>query len=183
MPRLLAPASIDAAPEAARASLIAATARLGETPNVLLVAATSPAAIEGLAAFSAAIAKGALDAATGERIALAIAKVNGSAYCDAAHTHLAQAVGLSEEEIAMNRDGGSTDPKADAAVRFAKLVATARGALKDSDLNDARKGGVTEAELVEVVAHVALNTFTNYLNVVFETENDVPVASEAVQAA
>jgi alkylhydroperoxidase family enzyme len=44
-----------------------------------------------------------------------------------------------------------------------------------------REAGATDAELLEVVALVALNIFTNYLNIVADTEIDFPVVRSAVR--
>ncbi len=175
MSRIPTPASIDAAPAAAQPLLNAVKAKLGKAPNLYLLTANSPASLEGLLSLSGALGNGALHAATRERIALAIANVNGCDYCNSAHTFLAKNIAkLSDDEIALNREGRSNDAKADAAVVLARKIAVARGEVSEDDLSLARKAGVTDAELVEIVAHVALNTFTNYLNEVFKTAVDFP---------
>jgi alkylhydroperoxidase family enzyme len=84
---------------------------------------------------------------------------------------------LPEDEIIRARGGRASDAKADAAVVLARKVAVARGAVKDTDLAEARAAGLSDAELVEVVGHVALNVYTNYLNEVFGTEIDFPVVT------
>lgn len=180
MSRIPTPASIDAAPAVAQPLLNAVKAKLGKAPNLYLLTANSPASLEGLLSLSGALGKGALEAATRERIALAIANVNGCDYCNSAHTFLAKNIAkLSDDEIALNREGRSNDAKADAAVVLSRKIAIARGEVSEDDLGLARKAGVTDAELVEIVAHVALNTFTNYLNEVFKTTVDFPaVAAE-----
>ncbi len=178
MSRIPTPASIDAAPLAAHDALNAVKAKLGKAPNLYLLTATSPAALEGLLSLSGALGKGALDAATRERIALAIANVNGCDYCNSAHSYIAKNVAkLSDDEIALNREGRSSDAKADAAVRLARKIAVDRGVVSDADIAEARKAGLSDAELVEVVAHVALNTFTNYINEVFKTPVDFPAVA------
>ena len=79
--------------------------------------------------------KKALDVKTRERIALAVAEVNGCDYCLSAHSYIALNLArISPEEIALNRQGASSDPKADAAVRFAATVARARGHVSDATL-------------------------------------------------
>jgi len=79
MSRISTPASIDAAPAAARASLQAVHKQFGLVPNLFRVVANSPAALEGYLGLNAALAKGALDAKTRERIALAVAEISDSA--------------------------------------------------------------------------------------------------------
>jgi AhpD family alkylhydroperoxidase len=94
--------------------------QLGVVPNLFRLVATSPAALEGYLGMSGALDKGALPAATRERIALAVAQINGCSYCLSAHTYLGKHLArLDDAEIAANRAGHSHDAKADAAVRFA----------------------------------------------------------------
>lgn len=82
---------------------------------------------------------------------------------------------LDDAEITANRHGGSTDPKADAAVRFAAKVARERGRVSDDDLQAVKAAGYTDAQIVEIVTHVALSVLTNYTNVVTQTDIDFPV--------
>lgn len=178
MSRIPTPASIEAAPAAAQPLLNAVKDKLGKAPNIYLLAANSPAALEGLLSLSGALSNGALDAATRERIAIAIANVNGCDYCNSAHVYIAKNIAkLSDDEIAKAKEGRSADAKADAAVRLARQIATSRAEISDADVAAAKKAGLSDAELVEIVAHVGLNTFTNYLNHAFKTVVDFPVAT------
>lgn len=177
MSRINIPASIDAAPEASQPLLQQVTKMLGSAPNLFRLAANSPAALEGYLGLFGALGKGALPAPTRERIALAIAQYNGCGYCLSAHTYLGEKLAkLSAEEIAYNRQGRSTDPKADAAVVFAVKVADNRGRVTDADLAEVRSAGYDDAQIIEIVQHVALNVWTNYLNEVAQTDIDFPVA-------
>jgi uncharacterized peroxidase-related enzyme len=132
---------------------------------------------------SGALGKGALPAATRERIALAVAEANGCNYCLSAHAFLGKNLAkLDDAEIAANRSGASNDPKADAAVRFAAQVVAQRGHVSADAFAAVRLAGYTDAQIVEIVQHVALNTWTNYFNEVFRTAIDFP-AVEARAAA
>lgn len=178
MSRIPTPASIEAAPAAAHPLLEAVRKQIGSVPNLFRLTATSPAALEGYLGLNGALAKGALNAATRERIALAVAQINGCGYCLAAHTYLGKNVAkLADAEIAANRRGLSNDAKASAAVAFAVKVTKDRGAVSEADLAAVREAGYSDAEVVEIVAHVALNTLTNYINEVFKTDIDFPVVS------
>lgn len=178
MSRIPTPASIEAAPAAAHDALGAVKAKLGKAPNLYLLTATSPATLDGLLSLSSALGKGAIDAATRERIALAVANVNGCDYCNSAHTYIAKnLIKLSDDEIALARDGRSSDAKADAAVTLARKIAVERDAVTDADIAQARKAGLADAELVEIVGNVAVNVFTNYLNEVFKTPVDFPAVA------
>ena len=177
MSRLATPASIDAAPASARPLLDAVSKQLGSAPNLFRPVANSPAALEGYLGMSGALAKGSLPAQTRERIALAVAQFNDCGYCLSAHSYLGKNLAkLSVAEIAANRHGSSLEPKADAAVRFAVKVVRERGHVTDADVQAVRMAGHDDAQIVEIVQHVALNTWTNYINEVARTEIDFPVA-------
>ncbi len=168
----------DQTPAASRPLLDAVNRQLGVVPNLMKVVGNSPAALEGYLGLSGALAKGTLGAKTGERIALAIAEFNGCSYCLSAHSYLAKNVArLDDAEIAANREGSSNDPKADAAVRFAVDVAEQRGHVSDLAFAAVKAAGYNDAQVVEIVLHVALNTLTNYVNEVAKTEIDFPVAT------
>lgn len=64
---------------------------------------------------------------------------------------------------------------ADAALRFATRVVRERGHVSDQDVQAVKAAGFTEAQVIEIVLHVALNTLTNYVNEVAKTEIDFPV--------
>jgi uncharacterized peroxidase-related enzyme len=178
MSRITAPAAIAEAPAAARPLLEAVRAQLGVVPNLFRTVALSPAALEGYLGMMGALSKGTLPAATRERIALAVAQINGCDYCLSAHTYLGKHVAkLDDSEMTANRNGASNDPKADAAVRFAARVAQNRGRISDADLAAVRLAGYDDAQIIEIVEHVALNVWTNYINLVAGTEIDFPAVS------
>jgi uncharacterized peroxidase-related enzyme len=176
MTRISTPSSIETSPEAAQPLLQAVKKQLGIVPNLFRVVGNSPAALEGYLGLNGALAKGSLEAPTRERIALAVAEVNGCDYCLSAHSYLGKNISkLSDTEMAANRAGGSSDPKAEAAVRFAVKLVKARGHVADADVEAVKRVGYTDAQIVEIVLHVTLNTLTNYVNVVAKTEIDFPV--------
>jgi uncharacterized peroxidase-related enzyme len=167
---------IDAAPAAAQPLLKAVNAQLGVVPNLFRLLAASPAALEGLLGLSGALGKGALDAKTRGRIALTVAEANGCSYCLSAHAYIGKnMLKLSEAEVAANRNARSDDAKAEAALTFADKVVQARGHVSNADVQAVRAAGYSDAQILEIVLHVALNTLTNYVNVVADTDIDFPV--------
>ena len=178
MSRLTTYATIDAAPEGSRPLLEAVQKQLGMAPNVFRMVAGSPAALQGYVSLLGALGKGSLPAATHERIALAVADANGCDYCLSAHTYLGRNVAkLDDAEMTANRSGTSNDPAADAAVRFARIAIERRGHVTDDELRAIKAAGYTEAQIIEVVQHVALNTWTNYINSVAQPAIDFPVVA------
>ena len=178
------PPSIETSPEASRPLLEAVKKQFGSVPNLFRVTGVSPASLDGYLGLNAALAKGALDGKTRERIALAVATVNGCDYCAAAHSYIGKNLAmLDAAEIMANRTGTSLDPKADAAVRFAVKVASQRGHVADADLALVRAAGYGDAEVLEIVMHTVLNTLTNYVNNVAGTAIDFPAAAPISMAA
>lgn len=178
MARIPIPATIDEAPAPSRQLLQAVEKQLGTVPNLFRLVANSPAALEGYLGMFGALSKGTLPAATRERVALAVAEINGCDYCLAAHTYLGKSLAkLDDAEIAANRGGVSNDPKADAAVRFAVEVARRQGRVGDEDLHAVRKAGYDDSQVIEIVQHVALNFWTNSINGVARTDIDFPAVT------
>jgi uncharacterized peroxidase-related enzyme len=176
MSRIAIPATIADAPAASRPLLEAVAKQLGSVPNMFRAIATSPQALEGHLGLFGPLSRGTLPPATRERIALAVAEVNGCGYCLSAHTYLGRTLArLDDAEITANRNGASNDPKADAAVRFAAKAARDRGHVTDADFAAVKLAGYTDAQVIEIVQHVALNGWTNFFNEVFQTDIDFPV--------
>ena len=181
MSRLTIPARADA-PARSQPLLNAVEKQLGVVPNMFRLIGTSPAALEGYLGLNSALGH-TLDAKTRERIALAVAEANGCDYCLSAHTYLGLNLAkIDEVEISLNRAGHSGDAKADAAVVFARKVLAARGRVSDADIAAVRLAGFGEAQVIEIVASVAVNVLTNYVNNVAQTDIDFPVVL-AAQAA
>jgi len=152
----------------------AVESRLGFVPNLMRVFGNSPAALEAYLNFSGALMRGVLSTKLREQLALAIGEINGCDYCLSAHTLSGAKAGLGPDDIRAARRGSALNDKSDAALKFARAVALERGHIADADLQAARSAGLTEAELVEIVQHVALNTLTNYTNNVARTVVDFP---------
>lgn len=181
MPRIQ-PVDPASPPEAVAAQLSATRKAMGGVPNMFATAARSPATLTALNAFFGALGNGALGGKIGERVAIAVARQNGCEYCLAAHTALGGMHGVDAGELASAQRGVSSDPKAAAALALAVAVLRTRGKVDDVTLNVAREAGLTDGEIVEVVAHVGLNVFTNFLNNLAETEVDFPPVALEVAA-
>ncbi|MFB7716131.1 carboxymuconolactone decarboxylase family protein [Nocardia sp. NPDC056100] len=146
--------------------------RMGRVPNMTKVMANSPAVLEGYLGLAGALKRGALPAPTSERIALAVGAANDCGYCVAAHTFTGSRVAkLSAAEIEAAKAGTSADAKEAAAVAFARDLTESRG---KADPSAALAAGWTEEQILEIIALVALQTLTNYVNKVADTENDWP---------
>jgi len=159
-------------------------AKLGMTPNMMRAMANSPAVLEGYLNLSGALAHGALPAKLREKIALAVGETNGCEYCVSAHTTMGGMIGLQADEIAAARQSSSADARQDAALKFVRALVEKRGEVSDAEVQAVKDAGYTEGEVAEIIAHVALNLFTNYFNVATQTVVDFPkIALSAKQTA
>jgi AhpD family alkylhydroperoxidase len=142
-------------PAGSRALLDAVHGAFGATPNMFRAVANSPAKL-------------------GEQIAVAVADRNACEYCLAAHTALGRKAGASAAEMSAAQAGESTDPATAAALCFALKLVEQRGQVSEADVSGLRAAGFDDGQIVEVLAHVALNLFTNYVNVAFAVPVDFP---------
>ncbi len=178
MSNLSTPKTIDASPTASQPLLEAIKKQLGLVPNMYRLIGNSPAALEAYLGLSHGLDKGEIDLQTRERIALTVAKLNQCDYCLSAHTYVGKNLAkLDDAELVANRRGTSSDPKAAAALRFASRVVEERGGVSPGDVKAVKLAGFTDSQVIEIVLHVALNTLTNYVNKVGETEIDFPQVS------
>ncbi|WP_459463907.1 carboxymuconolactone decarboxylase family protein [Rhizobium sp. No.120] len=167
--------SVDEAPSQSRPLLAQVKGRLGVVPNFYRVVANSPAALQGVLSFQSALDCGALDSLVAERIALTVAEANGCDYCLSAQTFRVRKLGkLDDIEITANRNGASNDIVVDAALGFARKLVRERGHVTEQDVDGVRRAGYSDAQIVEIIAHVALNVFTNFVNEALRTEIDFP---------
>ncbi|MFT3858397.1 MAG: peroxidase-related enzyme [Aquabacterium sp.] len=146
----------------------------GATPNMFRAVAHSPAALQSMWSAFAALGSGRIPPRLGEFIAVAVADRNACEYCLAAHTALGRKAGASVDEMRAAQMGESSDPRTAAALRFALQLVDQRGQVSDADVASLRAAGFDDGEIVEVLAHVALNLFTNYVNVAFQVPVDFP---------
>jgi len=147
----------------------------GMLPNLFATLAHAPVALDGLLSLSKTLSRGRLTARQREILALAVGQENECRYCLSAHTASAKAAGVSEAEVLKARGGDGEDPFEQALASLAKKIVRERGHVSDHDLENARRAGIDDGLLMEIVAQVALNTFTNYANELAGTEIDFPV--------
>lgn len=157
-----------------KALLDAIHGAFGTTPNMFRAVAHSPAALKSMWSAFGALGGGVIAPKLGEQIAVAVADRNACEYCLAAHTALGRKAGASAEEMQQAQAGESADAKTQAALRFALKLVNDRGQVSDADVQGLRAVGFSDEEIVEILAHVALNLFTNYVNVAFAVPVDFP---------
>ncbi|MEK9279090.1 peroxidase-related enzyme [Bradyrhizobium sp. ISRA442] len=169
----------DHVPADSKPTLDMFTKNIGFTPNMLATFAQSPIAFNAWAALLGSLSK-ALDVKTRDSIGLAVSEVNGCNYCLTVHSFTAEHMAkLPAEDIVLARKGHATDPKRDAAVQFARKIIESRGHVTDADLQAVRDAGYTDANIMEIVALVAMYSLTNFFNNVFNPDKDFPAVAPA----
>jgi uncharacterized peroxidase-related enzyme len=172
------PVEPDTASGKAADLLAQAQKTLGSTPNMTKVMANSPTLLKTYLAVFSAVATGTIPAAVRARLAIATAQLNGCEYCLSSHTYIgANITKVEAAELEKARKGESNDPHLDALLKLSNTIAQNAGDVDEADITAARQAGVTEEEIGELVANLALNTLTNYFNVMARVDNDWPVVS------
>ena len=149
----------------------------GVVPNMFKAIGNSSAALESMWTSFGALGNGVLDAKLGEQIAVLIANINRCEYCLAAHTVLGENAGATPTEMSEAQGGKSSDPKTQAVLDFAKKLVENRANVSKSDITILQENGFNDADVAEILAHVALNIFTNYTNIAFDVPLDFPKVS------
>lgn len=166
--------STDNTPAASQAVMAQIHSAFGATPHMFKAVANSPAALHSMWAAFGALGKGSIGAKLGEQLAVAIANYNRCEYCLAAHTVLGQKAGASLADMSAAQVGHSGDAKTAAALAFALKVVAQRAQISDADIASLHQVGFGDEQVVEIIAHVALNLFTNYINVALDVPVDFP---------
>jgi len=107
---------------------------------------TATGKTEGYLGLSNALADGGLTPTVREHIELALGEPNGCQHC----------------------------VRGEAALTFARPLLEQRGDISDADVARVRGAGWSEPEVPGIIAHVALNVFTNYFDLTAGTEIDFP---------
>lgn len=162
------------APAASKALLDQIHGAFGATPNMFRAVANSPAALKSMWGAFGALGGGVLPPLLTEKIAVAVADRNRCEYCLAAHTALGRKAGATAEQMAAAQAGLADDPQTAAALDFALKLVRQHGQVADTDVAAVRAAGFNDEQIVEILAHVALNLFTNYVNVAFDVPVDFP---------
>lgn len=149
------------------ASSLSRLERLGaleDSRSLLGTVALSASALEAVVSQLEAADRMRVPLALREAIALRVAELNQSTYC--LHLHQTRLLRLLGDPTAIGRlrRGISDDPKEQALLSLTTKLLLDKGHHAALAIELAREAGVTNEEIVEVVALVGLCTFTNVLS-------------------
>ena len=152
--------------------------QLGMVPNLYATAAHSHYGLSALLQLGDTLKKGNLTNREVEAVALAVAQANQCQYCLSAHTAIGKMLGFSEEDTLDIRSGSIQNDKLRALSNLAREITETRGYPSDAAIQHFFEQGYNKGALVDVIGLVALNTFTNYINHIAETEVDFPAVKQ-----
>ena len=128
--------------------------------------AGSPSVLEGYLDLSRAMKRTTLPRPLAEQISLAIQQRLDCAMCIAAHTAAARAAGLSEDDITLARAGTASDHASAALIAYATQIHQDPATVTSEQIDDLRRLGHSDRQLLDVVGLVALNHLTGAFNLV-----------------
>ena len=149
--------------------------RIGRSSNMMRIVANSPAALGAYLQFNQAFDAMKMSPKLRALITAAVAELNGCDYTLSTAMVLGPRAGATVEELNAARQVQSSDPKTAAALQFTAQIVLERGQVRAADVEKLHGAGFDDEEIVEIVALIALNIFRNYINLVAETEIDLPV--------
>lgn len=171
------------APEGSVPVLKGALAGGGQLSNIVGVLAGSPATLRAYARFRSELRHGTLPLKTQQRIALAVAEHQGSEYALAALQRTARDAGLGLDEIALAREFDSRDELEAVLLRYIKALLTSPGPPPLHLHEEAREAGWEDEQILEAVAHAALDSFGNLVTRASDVPNDGSVEKGRVARA
>jgi len=160
------------APERSLPVLKGALAGGGQLSNIVGVLAGSPAALRAYARFRSELRHGTLPLRTQQRVALAVAQHQGSEYALAQLQRTARDAGLGLDEIALAREFDSRDEREASLLRYVRALLENGGAPPLHLHEEAREAGWHDEQILEAVAHVALDSFANLVTRAGEVPKD-----------
>lgn len=166
--------TIDTAPEAAKAGLQGTKAAFGFVPNLQTFMAESPALLNSYGATWEIFSKQTSFTPIEQQVVLITVNYeHNCTYCMAGHSTLAQMIKMDEATLNALRNGTTIpDQKLQTLREFTRKVVENRGFVSDADVDTFIAAGYTKANVLDVVAGVALKVMSNYTNHITKTPVD-----------
>lgn len=150
--------------------------RYGFVPNTMHLMGHSPAVLNSYLSNIDQLAAGHIGHHLAELIALRTATINKSLYCDISHRFIAaKLVGIPVAVISEARQGKSKDTRIQSLLNFVTRVVENRGQISGEETILLQEAGYSDTEMVEIIAHITFNIFTNYFNLITKPALDFPI--------
>jgi alkylhydroperoxidase family enzyme len=171
------------APEASVPILKGVSTAGGSVSKLVGVLAGAPVALRAYIRMRAELRHGKLPEHTALRIALAVAERRGDDYSVAQHAGLARRAGLGLNEISRARSFASADERENALLAFLAATLETDGRPDKHLQEEAREIGWSDEEIIEALAHVALNEFQSLVSSAAELPREASDPANLPQAA
>jgi AhpD family alkylhydroperoxidase len=170
------------APAAAKPMLAQAREVFGFVPNLAVVMAAEPAALESYFHSLKAFGETTLTPVEQQIVLMAVSRVNRADYSLAIHAALAAKLGAPPDLVKAIGTGASVrDPKLAALRRFTELLTIGRGQIAKAEVKSFVSAGYDRTAIVAVAFGVAVKTFANTLAHLAQTPVDGPFAATLTQ--
>ena len=172
MPRVTPVTDDQAGPEAAK-GIADMKALFGADWGLIRIMAHAPSVLQGFHGYYQAVQGGRFTPDEREAINLKMACLNGCHYCVPAHILGGRESGLSDDVMKAIIDGANIpDQRIALIVEATGRLDETKGALSDDELEDLRKRGLGDGDLIEIIGEMAHATLTNYMNRLARTDLD-----------
>ena len=163
-------------------SLRTAPLTLAEAPKCLQEMANSPAALRAYILADAALVRGQLTRGQRKLVGLAVAKINRSVSSRSARSATGLSPVVPGEHVQLAGCSAAVDSTAGAILCITQAVILRRGEISDEDFQTMRKAGLSDAHIAEIVASIALNTFSRHFKSAAWTEAGSLVLESGAEA-
>jgi AhpD family alkylhydroperoxidase len=165
------------APAAARPLLAKAREVFGFVPNLAVIMAAEPAALESYFHSLHAFGDTSLNPIEQQIVLMAVSRANKADYSLAIHAALAAKLGTAPDIVRAVGSGESVrDPKLAALRRFTEMLTIGRGQVSNAEVEAFLSAGYDRISIVAVAFGVAVKTFANALAHLALTPVDAPFA-------
>lgn len=145
----------------------------GRIPNYHKVLANSAPTIEAFEAMRRLLQKTKIRAVEREIVALEVSRRSDCEYCLAAHSKFMRMSRISEEDIAAAVEGRPmSNPRHALVQRATQKLYDRKGRLTDEELSEFRDAGLSDPELIEIIAVIGWYVLSTYVNNLASTEVD-----------
>jgi uncharacterized peroxidase-related enzyme len=167
-----------AAPAAAKPLLEKAREVFGFMPNLAVIMALEPAALESYFHALQAFGETTLTPVEQQIVLMAVSRANAADYSLAIHAALAAKLGAAPDVVrAVGIGAPVTNPKLAALRHFAEVLTTQRGQVPEAEVVALLAAGYDRKTVIAVAFGVAVKTFANALAHLARTPVDAPFAS------
>lgn len=156
--------------------------------NVIRVLGNAPAALRGFLSLKQALAAGVLSDQLREQVDLAVSDFKARSRRFTSSTLTGKSAAFADAESAAAHFS-AMERKSEAVLNLVWALVIEKEPLDDADIRRARAAGLSDEEIVEVVANVALTILTNDMNLIARSVIDCPksvpmsISDEALHSA